>query len=185
VDEVELLNKIKQNPVVFSEVFKLHYAPIFGYIFRRTGNFDDTADIAASTFFKAFTHIKNFSYHGISVKIWLYRIATNEVSQFFRHRQKYNSLFEHIDFENREIFDHFMHQDREELEAELQKHEQFLGVLNALKSLPDKYQVVISLRYFEGKDNKEIAGILNIPEGTIKSLLSRGVEKLRIKCNQL
>jgi RNA polymerase sigma-70 factor (ECF subfamily) len=38
---------------------------------------------------------------------------------------------------------------------------------------------VISLKYFEGKDNKEIAEILRIKEGTLKSLLSRGLEKLR------
>ena len=49
---------------------------------------------------------------------------------------------------------------------------------------PVKYQEVIALRYFEGKDNKEIAEILNINEGTLKSLLSRGIEKLRVKCNQ-
>jgi len=60
-----------------------------------------------------------------------------------------------------------------------------LAVLEGLKTLPVKYQEVISLRYFEGKDYKEITEILNINEGTLKSLLSRGVEKLRKKCNQL
>jgi RNA polymerase sigma-70 factor (ECF subfamily) len=53
-----------------------------------------------------------------------------------------------------------------------------------LKTLPLKYQEVIALKYFEGKENKEIAEILNINEGTLKSLLSRGLEKLRKKCNQ-
>jgi len=41
------------------------------------------------------------------------------------------------------------------------------------------------LRYFEAKENKEIAEILDIKEGTLKSLLSRGLEKLREKCNQI
>jgi RNA polymerase sigma-70 factor (ECF subfamily) len=58
-------------------------------------------------------------------------------------------------------------------------------VVNELKTLPVKYQEVISLRYFEGKENKEIVEILNINEGTLKSLLSRGLEKLRKKCNQI
>jgi len=60
-----------------------------------------------------------------------------------------------------------------------------MSVLKELKTLPVKYQEVIALRYFEGKENKEIAEILNINEGTLKSLLSRGVEKLRQKCNQI
>jgi RNA polymerase sigma factor (sigma-70 family) len=183
--EIELINRIKNNPADFSELFKLYYKPIFGYIFRRTGDFDDTADIAADTFLKAFKHINKFTLRGISVKVWLYRIATNEMNLYFRHKKTHNSLFERIDFENKNEFSHFLHEDKKELDMELQKHSQFLAVLESLKTLPVRYQEVISLRYFEGKDNKEITEILNINEGTLKSLISRGLEKLRQKCNQI
>ncbi len=117
--EPELLNKIKNNPDAFSALFKLYYNPIFGYILRRTGNFDDTADIAADTFYKAFKHINNFSYKGISVKVWLYRIATNEVNQYFRQQQKYHSLFERIDFDNKGIFNTYFNEDKIESEREM------------------------------------------------------------------
>lgn len=185
VTESELLHKIKDKNANFSEIFNLYYKPIFGYIFRRTGNFDDTADLAADTFLKSFANINNFTYKGISIKVWLYRIATNEINQFFRHRKKHNSVFNSADFDNKELFRNYLNHDKEELEAELQKHQQFLTVLTFIKTLPTKYQEVISLRYFEGKDNKEIVEILNINEGTLKSLLSRGLEKLREKCNQI
>ena len=183
--EPELLNKIRDNPSYFSELFTLYYKPIFGYILRRTGDVDHTADIAADTFLKAFLHIKSFSYKGISVKVWLYRIATNEVNQFFRQRQKHDSVFERLEVADRSTFQDYLDQDKEMLEIELHKHGQFLSVLEALKTLPVKYQDVIALRYFEAKDNKEIAEILDINEGTLKSLLSRGVGKLKEKCNQL
>ncbi len=183
--ESELLEKIKENPSHYSMIFELYYKPIFGYVLRRTGNFDDTADITADTFLKAFLHIRNFSYKGVSIKVWMYRIATNEVNQFFRNKQKHQSFFDSVDFDNKELFRNYLQQDKEELEAELQKHDQFLTILKALKTLSNKYQEVISLRYFEGKDNKEIVEILNIKEGTLKSLLSRGLEKLREKCNQI
>jgi RNA polymerase sigma-70 factor (ECF subfamily) len=183
--EIELLERIKSNPSEFSELFKVYYKPIFGYILRRTGSFDDTADIAADAFLKAFNGIRNFTYRGISVKVWLYRIATNELNQYFRQKQKHNSLFDKLDFENRNNFNALLTDDRKELEMELQKHAQFLSILSHLKTLPVRYQEVISLRYFEGKDNKEIVEILDINEGTLKSLLSRGLEKLREKCNQI
>jgi RNA polymerase sigma-70 factor, ECF subfamily len=183
--ESELLNRIKSNPADFSELFKLYYRPIFGYIFRRTGNFDDTADIAADTFLKAFNNIKNFSYRGISIKVWLYRIATNEVNLYVRQKKRHNSIFEVIGIEDKEIFKDYLHEDKKEYETEIQKHNQFLLVLKELKTLPVKYQEVISLKYFEGKENKEIAEILLIKEGTIKSLISRGLEKLREKCNRI
>jgi RNA polymerase sigma-70 factor (ECF subfamily) len=183
MNDKELLDKIKNNPADFSELFKLYYKPIFGYVLRRTGDFDDTADIAANTFFNAYSHIHNFSYKGISIKVWLYRIATNEVNLYFRYKQKHNSLFERIDLADKDLFNDYLHDDKLELEMELQKHDKFLAVLESLKTLPVKYQEVISLRYFEGKDNKEIIEILSINEGTLKSLLSRGLEKLRKKCN--
>jgi RNA polymerase sigma-70 factor (ECF subfamily) len=185
MDETDLLDRIIQWPGHFSELFKLYYKQIFGYIFRRTGNFDDTADIAADTFLKAFRHIHNFKYTGISVKVWLYRIATNEINLYFRHKRKHNSIFELISTEDENNFKDYIAEDKREIESELEKHEQFLLVLKELKTLPVKYQEVIALKYFEGKDNKEIAAILNINEGTLKSLLSRGIEKLRTKCNQL
>ncbi len=184
MNESEILNKIKGNPSSFSVVFDRYYKPIFGYILRRTGDFNSTADIAANTFFQAFTHVKNFSYQGISIKVWLYRIATNEVNQYYRHKRRQDTLFETLVFEDRELFRSYLNRDKEELEMELCRHKQFLDILEALKTLPGKYQEVISLRYFEGMDNKEITEILGIKEGTIKSLLSRGLEKLRVKYNQ-
>jgi RNA polymerase sigma-70 factor (ECF subfamily) len=185
MDETDLLNRIRDKPENFAELFKLYYQPIFGYILRRTGSFDDTADIAADTFLKAFRNIHNFRYTCISVKVWLYRIATNEMNLYFRFRQKHSSIFERLNIQENEIFKNLISDDRKEIESELHKHEQFMSVLKALKMLPIKYQEAIALRYFEGKDNREIAEIMNINEGTLKSLLSRGLEKLRRKCNQI
>ena len=181
--ESELLDSIKSNPGNFAELFRLYYKPVFGYILRRTGNFDEAADIAADTFLKAFKNIKNFTYKGISIKVWLYRIATNELNQYIRQKKRHKSIFERIGNEEKDLFNNYLQEDRKEYETELQKHEQFQLVLKALKTLPVRYQEVISLKYFEGKENKEIAEILLIKEGTLKSLLSRGLEKLREKCN--
>jgi RNA polymerase sigma-70 factor (ECF subfamily) len=182
VTEADLIKQIKKDPSSFSEVFRLYYKPLFGYILRRTGNFDETADIAANTFLKAFTAINSFSYRGISIKIWLYRIATNEVNQFFRNSKKSKSIFEKLDDNDEYI--HLLAQDKDTIDDELNRHVQFLNVQEALKTLPLKYQEVLSLRYFEGKDNKEIADILSMNEGTLKSLISRGLVLLREKCNQ-
>jgi RNA polymerase sigma-70 factor (ECF subfamily) len=104
---------------------------------------------------------------------------------YFRFKQKHNSIFERLNIEENEIFKNLISDDRKEIESELLKHEQFMSVLKALKMLPVKYQEAIALRYFEGKENREIAEIMNINEGTLKSLLSRGIEKLRQKCNQI
>ncbi|MEP7322807.1 MAG: RNA polymerase sigma factor [Saprospiraceae bacterium] len=177
------MHKIEKDPASFAELFHLYYKPIFGYIFRRIGDFDTATDVAIETFTKIFQHIRYFEDRGISIKVWIYRIASNEVNQYFRAKKKHNKLFERLD--TNQDFRHYIEDDRARLEAELQKHHQYLSILEQVKTLPVKYQEVIALRYFEGKENKEIAEILNLNEGTLKSLLSRGLEKLRLKCNPI
>ncbi len=71
--------------------------------------------------------------------------------------------------------------EKENAELELEKHKQFLSVQKALKELLLKYQEVISLKYFENLKIKEISIVLNKKEGTIKSLLSRGISQLKEK----
>ena len=69
--------------------------------------------------------------------------------------------------------------ERVEAERKLQEYDEFLAIRSTILELPIKYQEVIMLRYFERKGVKEIAEILNKKEGTVKSLLSRGIRKLK------
>ncbi len=59
------------------------------------------------------------------------------------------------------------------------RHEDFLALHRSIAQLPLKYQEVITLRFFEDNQIHEISEILGKPEGTVKSLLHRGLEKLR------
>jgi RNA polymerase sigma-70 factor, ECF subfamily len=180
-EEQQLLEKIRNDPKEFSVLFDLYYSRIFGYALRRTLNYDLSKDITAETFFKAFLKIKEFRWRGISISSWLYKIATNEINYYYR-KQKYlpgslDLLLENDDFDiaNKEGLD----EERERIQKELDDHEDFISVQKKLKLLPVKYQEVISLKYFEEKSIKEISEILIRKEGTIKSLISRGLQKLR------
>jgi RNA polymerase sigma-70 factor (ECF subfamily) len=66
-----------------------------------------------------------------------------------------------------------------EAEEEMSRREEFLRLHKTLTGLPLKYQEVISLRFFEKKSIKDISQILGKKEGTVKSLLHRGLEQLR------
>lgn len=180
--EKELIEQTKSDPEAFGVIFDEYYPGIFGYVLRRTANVEAARDIAAETFSKAFRNMSGFRWKNISISSWLYRIASNEVITFFR-RKKYEpeSLdelrevagFEHAD--SRDVL-----QEIQLAERELERHKDFLRIQTLLRKLPVKYQEVIALRYFEEKKIKEIAAILDKNEGTVKSLLSRGLERLRI-----
>lgn len=181
MEEIELLQKIKADPSVFALLFRRYYHPIFAYVYRRIGHIEDSSDVAANTFYKAFLHINRFTPRGISIKVWLYRIATNETNLYFRHRRRRSVVFSAMDITEAGQCIQAFAEDSLALEAEMQKHQRFQEVREALKMIPLKYQEVVALRYFEGKSNREIGEILDTKEGTVKSLLSRGIGRLRQK----
>ncbi len=176
--ERELLLRIQSDRKEFGILFDHYYKPIFGYLYRRTGTYDLAKDMAAETFLKAFLRIDSFVWKDIAISSWLYRIATNEANQFFRKRKyKAAALESMVDFDLATQVD--SEEEKHSLDAELKQHDDFILIQQKLSLLNIRDQEVIALRYFENKDNREISAILGKPEGTIKSLLSRGLEKLR------
>ena len=176
-----LLEEIKKDSTKFGLVFDTYYTSIFGYIFRRVGDYDTSRDIASETFLKAFLNINNFKWKGISISFWLYRIANNEMMQFYR-KQKYapRSLDFIIETNGWDIIDaKTTEEEKSRLESEMSRHKDFLSIQKKIKDLSIIYQEVIALRYFEQKSINEISEILEKNEGTVKSLLSRGIEKLK------
>lgn len=179
--EKELIDRAKSDPEAFGIIFDKYHSVIFGYVLRRTANVEVARDIAAETFLKAFKNLSKFRWQGVSISSWLYRIASNETVSYFRHRkyegESLDELQEVVGFEPPDSQD--LVAEILSAEKELERHQEFLRIQKLLEGLPEKYQEVIALRFFEDKKIKEVAEILNKNEGTIKSLISRGLEQLR------
>jgi RNA polymerase sigma-70 factor, ECF subfamily len=136
-------------------------------------------DKTAETFLKAFNKISFFEWRNISLSSWIFRIATNEINQFYRKAKYRPAFLEDIQFSQQLPNEPGIETERAALEKQAAENEEFLKVQRELARLDTKYQEVISLRYFEEKSIKEIAEILNKKEGTVKSLISRGLDKLK------
>ncbi len=180
-EEQLLLEKIRVNPEEFGVLFDNYYNRIFSYILRRTLDYDLSGDIAAETFLKAFIKINDFKWRNIPISSWLFKIATNEINNYYR-KQKYtphslDQLFDYEDFDiaNSESYE----EEQKKIEEELKNFDDFILIQKKLEKLPVKYQEVIALKYFEEKSIKEICEILGKKEGTVKSLISRGLKKLK------
>jgi len=179
-DEKDLIKKAQKEPEAFGKLYDKYYPQIFSYILKRVADLDIAQDITSEAFFKALKNLRKFRWKNISFSGWLYRIANNEIANYYRKNRYLVSLeilrdeqgFEPVAPHNPEI--EFL-----EAEEELKKHQDFLKIQEKISQLPIKYQEVITLRFFEKKKIKEISEILGKKEGTVKSLLSRGLEKLR------
>jgi len=178
-----LLKQAQQDSQAFAAVYEKYYKPVFGYAFRRLGDYDLARDIAAETFLKAFNKISFFEWRNIPLSSWIFRIATNEINQYFRKAKYRPAYLEDIQYSHHLANDPGIETERAALEKQTAENKEFLEVQRELARLDTKYQEVIAFRYFEEKSIKEIAEILNKKEGTVKSLISRGLDKLKDAIN--
>jgi RNA polymerase sigma-70 factor (ECF subfamily) len=179
--EKRLVRQAQKHPDAFAELYDVYYPKIFGYILRRTANLEAAQDITSETFFKALKKLWQFRWRNISFSSWLYKIATNEVNQYFRKAEyKKSTSLEKLQEQGFEpVSPHDPENELMEAQEELKQHQDFLEIQEKIARLPARYQEVITLRFFEQKQITEIAEILGKKEGTIKSLLHRALEKLR------
>ncbi|CAM4374809.1 RNA polymerase sigma factor [Paenibacillus alkaliterrae] len=180
-EEKELVHKAKTNPEAFSLLYEEYYSLLLNYAVRRTGNVEIAKDIVSETFYKAIKKLWLFQWRNIPISAWLYRIANNELKQYYRKSRYRAESFELMlaRTDREPMLDYNLEEEVVQAQEELEKHEQFLFFRQKIAELPIKYQEVLSLRYFEEKSLKEICEILGKAEGTVKSLLHRGVEKLK------
>jgi RNA polymerase sigma-70 factor (ECF subfamily) len=180
-EEKELVRQAQKSPDAFVQLYDLYYPKIFGYVLRRTANLEAAQDITSETFFNALRKLWQFRWRNISFSAWLYKIATNEINQYFRKAEyKKSASLEELQEQGFEpISSHNPESELIEAQEKLEQHQDFLEIQVKIVRLPAKYQEVITLRFFEQKQIKEISEILGKKEGTVKSLLHRAVEKLR------
>lgn len=179
--EKDLVRQAQKDPDAFAGLYDHYYPKIFGYVLRRTANLEAAQDITSETFFKALRKLWQFRWRNISFSAWLYKIASNEISQYFRQpeHRKSASLEEMQEQGFEPVSPHDPAGELAEAQEKLQRHRDYCQIQAKVARLPAKYQEVIALRFFEQKQVKEIAEILGKKEGTVKSLLHRAVEKLR------
>ena len=170
-EEKELVRQAQKAPDAFAKLYDQYYLKIFGYVLRRTANLEAAQDITSETFFNALRRLWQFRWRNISFSSWLYKIASNEINQYFRKAEYKKSVS--LEELQEQGFEPISPNDPEskliEAQEKLKQHQDFLEIQVKIVRLPAKYQEVISLRFFEQKQIKEISEILGKKEGTIKS----------------
>ncbi len=156
-----------QDP--FEALVEQFYEPLYKFAFSLTRNQPDASDLAQHTFYVWAT--KGFQLRDRSkVKTWLF---TTLHRAFLGNHQKHNRVT-HYTFEEASI---------EDLPAPCPDIANALDsrqVLSALARVDAVYQAAVSLFYVEDCSYQEIANILEIPVGTVKSRIARGIAQLRL-----
>jgi RNA polymerase sigma-70 factor (ECF subfamily) len=172
------------SEAAFALLIAQYSHPIYSLIARSLRDPADAADVTQEVFVKVFRSISSF--HGdASLRTWIYRIALHETSNqrrwWSRHKRQELAIDAPIENEEGEctcMADMLATADASPFDQVLRSETRH-RVEAALRELPDAYREVVVLREIEGFGYEEIAEILNVNLGTVKSRLTRGRAALR------
>ncbi len=182
-NEYNLVEQAKNDRHAFGELFDRYYDDIFKYILHRTANIELAQDLTSDTFIKVMRKLWTFRWRKIPFSAWLFKIASNEVNGYYRKHKNFKKvpLGDLIDNIDKTGENFLTREELKEAEKKLEENIMFLELHKAIASLKNKYQEIITLRFFENKKIKEIAEISGKSEGTVKSLVHRAVKQLHSK----
>jgi RNA polymerase sigma-70 factor (ECF subfamily) len=163
--------------------------PVYGLVYRMVSDPADAADTTQDVFLKVFRGMKNF--HGeSSLKTWIYRIALHEAANrkrwWFRHKAHEVSIepAESDGMANERFMQNAAMQnaltDRSDSPFDNVSHREVQKRVDAeLRQMPEPYRTTLILRDLEDMSYEEIADVLQISLGTVKSRLTRGRQALK------
>jgi len=171
VDEPTLIRHATDGDAAAWEPLVLaHQEAVFRLSYLLLGDPDDAEDVAQETFLRAWNHLKRFD-PTRPLRPWLLSIASNLASNRRRSAGRYLAALTRA-FRNEPL-------STANVEEKSAQHMQANELWKAVRSLTMTDQQVVYLRYFMDLSVTETAEILQVAEGTVKSRLSRALERLR------
>jgi len=170
-----LIKRIQRGDAdAFGQLYYRYHDPVYAYVLRQTGSPADAEDITAGVFLYVLENIGGFTWRGAGFAAWLFRIAHNDVVDYFRRHGKGSrevTLTEEILERPASI--------RVEEQAEMAWDEQRLR--DAITTLSEDQQQVVLLKLMMNFSNRQVGAVLGKSEGAVKALTHRALLALRKK----
>ena len=155
------------NPDAFATLVERYDRAVYHLAYRTLHDVEEARDVAQESFFKAFRSLRTFK-PGAKFSTWIFAIAYHACCDRLNRRKRYSNeeLPERADASAGPEHEAIAGDDARRLRA-------------AIDALPEKYRIVIALYHLQGKQYEEIAQVLGLPMGTVKTHLFRAKEHLR------
>lgn len=160
--------RAKKDLKDFDYLYRKYFPKINNFVFHRVNNESDRHEIVSNVFFKAMKKLSLFRFidsRKSSFSAWLYRIAVNEINQFYRNQKRERKIVEMHQFNQVDGTD--MSFSFELVKAKMQQFKQ-------------EDQNLIALKYFEKLSYKELGEIYKKSEGAMKVKMHRLLNRLRM-----
>lgn len=185
-EDLELIRRFRAGDYGAMEVLvQRHYRTVFNLAFRLSGDYDDAQDIVSEAFIRVQNALPNFR-GDANFSTWLYRIVKNV---FLDERKKqrvrsHSSLEEMVDLDDSAV-SRQVEDPTPGPEWLMERNEQAEIIQRAVLSLPKTQRLMIGLYHFQHRSYDEIAEIMGLPIGTVKSRLNRARLALKSKLHSV
>lgn len=169
----------KGDEAAFEQLLTQHEKSVYNLCLRMTGNPEDAMDVSQEVFLRVWKNLGSYQYDA-AFSTWLFRIASNACIDFLRAKKRRNDVSLTMQDENDGEDKELAVPDETPLpEEQLLAKEQQSAVMKAMNELPPDFREILQLRVVEELPYEEIAEILDIKVGTVKSRLARARDQLR------
>lgn len=165
----------------FEHLVKLYETPIFNLCLRLTGNREDAADMTQESFLKAWNALPRFQFES-AFSTWLYRLASNTCLDHLRAQKRRPKISLTVEDETGEVQEMDVADEALSPEEAILRKEEQAQLNQALATLDVEQRQLLVLRAVNGLSYTDIAQVLGLKEGTVKSRLARARDALRKKC---
>jgi RNA polymerase sigma-70 factor (ECF subfamily) len=169
--EQQQIERARHDRQAFRPLYRAYVERIYSYVAYRVGNPQDAEDIVSDVFTRAMTKLDQYDGQYPFVA-WLFGIARHAVIDHYRSDSRAPDI---IPFDNAPP----LAEDDLPPESQLTRQEQAGRVRAAIELLSERRRDVLTLRYYGGMSNKEIAALLELDERTVASHISRALDDLQ------
>ena len=168
--QIDLLVEQAQqgDQMAFGMIYDQLIDQIYRYIYFKTPSVEVAEDLTEDVFFKVWKNLKKYKKQNVPFSSWVFRIAHNEVVDFYRKNRELLALDETWQDQKQE------NAPEDLVEKKLIQKE----VQIALRDLPENQAQAVILRYINDFSNQEISKTMNKSETAVRILISRGLTKL-------
>ena len=162
----------------FETLLKKYRKSVYYMLLKMVKNADDAEDLTQEAFAKAFNSINKFD-SKYAFSTWLFRIATNNCIDFIRKKRVQTiSIDQSVEGDDGSNMTFDVKDDDLDPNDTMLKKQRAKYLTMAIDRLPEKYRILVELRYFKEFSYDEVAKELDIPLGTVKAQLFRARELL-------
>lgn len=171
--EVQLMFMARENLKLFEALYETYAESIYAYCLRHTANVAEAEDLRSQVFVRALKGVHSF--RGGLVAAWLFRIAHNELVNFYRKNRRPIISLDSLELpdERDESWD--------EIELSFERHTLALMI----KDLPQDHRNLLMMSFYQGLTSPEIGAVLSRNPITVRTGLRRIIKGLQAQCSAL